>query len=251
MSVDSKNGGGKAEAAAPPRTNVPTSLPPESGGTVGGVSSSLAAVSLGVSAEVKGGSGAAGEATATQNGDSAGPTNSILPEPMYYRLVGKKKCHAVRVESATFGRAHDRAAENFFEISVDKSISRRHMQISWNSYKAQWELTCLGKNGITMTNISKGSPYMLEKGETKTLVGPTPLRIGTKDIFFWFQPAIKSTETSADSPPKAKGTSEGLEGPGAEQQPGNQPATSNDMEIVPGSEPQPVEPTSAAMDLVN
>lgn len=51
------------------------------------------------------------------------------------------------------GRAPDDGGKTTLQIGDNKSISRAHAQVDWNSDKGYFEMKCLGKNGITVDQM--------------------------------------------------------------------------------------------------
>uniref|UniRef100_A0A7S2TKH9 FHA domain-containing protein n=1 Tax=Lotharella oceanica TaxID=641309 RepID=A0A7S2TKH9_9EUKA len=128
-------------------------------------------------------------------------------KPVYYRIVGKTYCHEIDTKQAVFGRMRTKEPEEpdripFFSLGSEKILSRKHMQISWDTEgnECAWKLECLGKNGVTLTLLEetdeKGSykTLSLKKGDSYKLTGPTPFRTTSADapVRGWFQPVDPS-----------------------------------------------------------
>jgi hypothetical protein len=63
-------------------------------------------------------------------------------------------------------------------LGEQKAISRQHAKITWNAEKNEYELTCLGKNGM----FAAGK--LVSKDQTIELKSKMPLKIGGARIYF-------------------------------------------------------------------
>mmetsp|Transcript_1890 Transcript_1890/g.2815 ORF Transcript_1890/g.2815 Transcript_1890/m.2815 type:complete len:148 (-) Transcript_1890:308-751(-) len=142
------------------------------------------------------------------NGGSWNPEALPPPcKPIYYRIVGQQRefTHDIEVKKANFGRerATPRVEEEedvpCYPLGKEKKLSRKHIQIEFSDQHNSWRITCLGKNGITLTLLhdkkGKDGNYkikLLSTGESYNLKGLTPIRTSTGSVKFWFQPAIQN-----------------------------------------------------------
>lgn len=70
-------------------------------------------------------------------------------------------------------------SKGFVSLGQSKTVSREHVKIAWNPDTSQWELICLGKNGISVDKeqIDSSSPPL-------PLESKAAIRIGAVFLFF-------------------------------------------------------------------
>mmetsp|Transcript_27886 Transcript_27886/g.38934 ORF Transcript_27886/g.38934 Transcript_27886/m.38934 type:complete len:146 (-) Transcript_27886:78-515(-) len=139
------------------------------------------------------------------DGDGSWKPEALPPpsKPIYYRIVGQQKefTHDIDVKKAHFGRERTSKPEEeedvpCYPLGQEKKLSRKHIQIEYSEQHSSWRITCLGKNGITLTLLHDKKEdgnfkiKLLSKGESYNLKGLTPIRTSTGSVKFWFQPAI-------------------------------------------------------------
>jgi hypothetical protein len=107
----------------------------------------------------------------------------------YYKLIGKDFNFIVKDQKIfTLGRKHENNSNstNFFALAVDKSISKQHLIIGWDS-NMKWHIHVPGKKGCWVDN------QFLEYRErarldwvTIDLIGESPkFKIQIGDVIFF------------------------------------------------------------------
>ena len=94
-------------------------------------------------------------------------------EEGFLKIVGKDTTTIVRVTHGVMGRASKNPDDNHISLGEGKNISRKHVDLRWNSASKQWEIQCLGKNGMKLDGLqlSDGSGWNVITHKSKMEIG--------------------------------------------------------------------------------